>query len=98
MIHRLVKLTFQESKVDNFIALFEERKSQIASFPGCRYLELWREKSDGNVFFTYSHWETNDALEAYRKSELFADTWSKTKVLFADKPQAWSLDSLFQSK
>ena len=30
-------------------------------------------------------------LEAYRNSKLFEETWTQTKALFADKPQAWSL-------
>jgi len=33
-------------------------------------------------------------LEAYRQSELFKNVWSKTKPLFNDKPQAWSVDKI----
>jgi hypothetical protein len=29
-------------------------------------------------------------LEAYRSSELFEQTWAETKILFDDRPQAWS--------
>jgi heme-degrading monooxygenase HmoA len=44
------------------------------------------------VFFTFSIWENEEALENYRQSELFRSTWSKTKVLFSDKPNAWTVD------
>lgn len=98
MIHRLVKLTIAEEHVDTFEELFDQRKEKIASFPGCKHLELWRENTNENIFFTYSHWVTNDALEAYRKSELFAETWKKTKSLFSDKPEAWSLDRLWMAE
>jgi heme-degrading monooxygenase HmoA len=41
---------------------------------------------------TYSIWENTDALENYRKSDLFKEVWSQTKMLFAAPAQAWSLE------
>ena len=52
------------------------------------------DKSEPNIFFTYSFWKNEAALEAYRNSELFKNTWAKTKVLFNEKPQAWSVEML----
>jgi heme-degrading monooxygenase HmoA len=46
------------------------------------------------VLFTYSLWESEADLNAYRHSELFEDTWKHTKALFADKPAAWSVDTV----
>ncbi len=89
MIQRLVKMTFQPDKTDDFIAIFEESKMKIRAMPGCQHLVLWR---NGNVFFTYSIWEDEHALNHYRFSELFKTTWAKTKVLFAEKAEAWSLE------
>lgn len=94
MIKRIVKLTFQEDKLDSFQTIFEESRQKIRQFPGCHHLELWASKNPGNIFFTYSLWESEDALENYRKSELFTETWSRTKVLFADKPEAWSTEAI----
>jgi hypothetical protein len=94
MIKRIVKLTFQEDKVDDFLSLFEQTHQKIRSFPGCKHLELLRGIGPSNVFFTYSFWESEDDLEKYRHSELFRSTWSKTKVLFAGRPEAWSVEPL----
>ena len=91
MIVRLVKMTFRPEEVNVFTALFNERKQTIRAFPGCTHLELWQDSTHGNVFFTYSMWNTEADLNHYRFSEFFKDTWSKTKALFADKPQAWSV-------
>ena len=44
-----------------------------------------------NVLFTYSYWQTEDNLNAYRDSELFAITWRDTKSKFASKAEAWSV-------
>ena len=91
MILRIVQMTFQADKIDEFTALFEERKATIRSFPGCTHLELWQDEHRKNTFFTYSIWDSEAHLDHYRFSDLFKDTWSKTKALFADKPNAWSV-------
>jgi len=94
MIHRLVKLSIAPEHCETFLEFFDGRKSKIESFSGCHHVELWRDVSDEHIFFTYSHWESEDALDAYRKSDFFAETWQKTKSLFSGKPEAWSLDKL----
>jgi quinol monooxygenase YgiN len=91
MIVRIVQMTFQPDKTDQFVALFEERKATIRSFPGCTHLELWQDTREPHIFFTYSNWDAESDLDHYRFSEFFKDTWGRTKALFADKPQAWSV-------
>ena len=84
-------MTFRPEEVENFQALFEERKERIRHFEGCRHLELWQDAHNPNIFFTYSNWDSEEHLNRYRFSELFKDTWSRTKALFAEKPNAWSV-------
>ncbi len=98
MIKRIVKLTFQQDKTEDFLKIFESSKNKIANFEGCHHLELWREKKEGNIFFTYSFWENEAALNEYRKSELFGKIWPKTKALFSDKPEAWSVEVAWEKK
>ena len=91
MIIRIVQMTFKPELVGEFTTLFHERKQTILSFPGCTHLELLRDSANENVFFTYSMWNSEADLNHYRFSEFFKDTWGRTKALFADKPNAWSL-------
>lgn len=92
MVKRIVKLTFHPQLVPEFLALFEDTKDRIRHFPGCLHLELLQESSRHDVFFTFSIWQDEAALNAYRASDLFEDTWARTKALFRDKPEAWSLE------
>lgn len=94
MFKRIVKLELEETKIPEFLSDFEEIKDKIRAFPGCKRLELLQDKSDKGVIFTYSTWESEEALEAYRNSALFGEVWPKIKALFRDKPMAWSVDSL----
>lgn len=90
MIKRLVKLTFQSDKTDDFLTIFEDSKYLIRQREGCQHLELLRNATTPYVFFTLSFWDDEAALNAYRDSELFKTTWSKTKILFSAKAQAWT--------
>jgi heme-degrading monooxygenase HmoA len=91
---RIVRMTFQEDKTDEFLKNFNVVKNQIRSFDGVEYLELLGDKENANVYFTYSIWKSEKHLEKYRNSDLFKSVWAKTKPLFAEKAQAWSVDSV----
>jgi len=87
-------MNFQPEKVDAFLENFHRNKEQIRNFKGNTFLELYQDKNNKSVFFTYSIWESEEDLENYRRSELFNEVWTFTKALFNDKPQAWSVDKL----
>lgn len=91
MIKRIVKLTFRADAVEHFREIFSESKKRIIASEGCYHLELLQQVDAPNVFFTYSYWEDETALDNYRQSDFFQATWKKTKALFDDRPQAWSL-------
>ncbi len=91
MIKRFVKMTFKPEHIQDFKTLFNSKKEFIAAMEGCSHVELLQDINNPNIFFTFSIWEDPKFLEAYRQSQLFEDVWAKTKVLFGDKPEAWSL-------
>jgi hypothetical protein len=95
MIVRIVKLSFKPEAVIDFKSLFEEYKTKIRGFEGCQFLELYQDKNHDNIFFTYSYWENQEALERYRHSPLFKLIWPATKAGFNAKPEAWTLDKLY---
>jgi heme-degrading monooxygenase HmoA len=89
MIIRIVKMTFRPEEIEAFKTLFDQRKNLIRNFEGCTHLELWQDKAQPNIFFTYSYWDSEVHLEAYRTSHFFDDTWTLTKQKFAARPEAW---------
>ena len=97
MIVRIVKMTFRKGKEKEFLQIFNSAKDKIRNFPGCSHLELLRDIHAPHVYFTYSFWETGKDLLRYRKSELFEFTWEKTKKLFLEEPDAWSLEQCLLS-
>ncbi|GAB3985429.1 hypothetical protein GCM10028807_00660 [Spirosoma daeguense] len=94
MLVRIVRMTFLSDKLDDFHAIFDTSKRLIRAFPGNRHLELLRDPNHPSVRMTYSLWESEAALEAYRQSELFRTTWAATKVLFAERAIAFSGEKL----
>ena len=94
MFTRIVKLELEKENVAPFLSNFEEVKEKIRSFPGCTFLELYNDKNDETIFFTYSRWKDESDLENYRKSELFKGVWSVTKPMFRKRAEAWSVDTV----
>jgi len=87
-------MSFIPENVDAFLEMFDHKKESIRNFEGCRLLELYRDKTNSNVFFTYSYWDAVESLEKYRQSDLFNNVWAETKKHFNDKPEAWSVDKI----
>ncbi len=85
-------MTFKEEEISAFKANFEAKKDKIKAFPGCHHVELLQAKDDPKIFFTFSVWDGEDALDAYRHSDLFKGIWKVTKQMFDGRPEAWSLD------
>jgi len=98
MFTRIVKMEFKPEEIENFLTNFEEVKEKIRNFPGCQFLELYRDKYNTDIFFTYSKWSHENDLENYRKSDLFKNVWATTKPMFRSKAQAWSVDTLHRVK
>jgi quinol monooxygenase YgiN len=94
ILTRIVKMTFHVEQIETFRKIFMERKNKIRQSDGCVYLELYQDAERPEIFITYSKWLSEAHLEAYRTSSLFQETWALTKVLFSEKPEAWSLNSL----
>ncbi|MET4107130.1 putative quinol monooxygenase [Hymenobacter sp. UYP22] len=91
MLIRIVRMTFHPERVPEFLALFQQSEDQIRNMPGCRFLELWQDIHEPTVYCTHSHWDSEDQLNAYRKSALFGQVWPATKALFAGPPLAFSV-------
>ena len=71
MLVRIVKLTFKKENISSFEQIFEATKQDIRNFEGCTFLELYRDNENPKIFFTYSYWENENALENYRNSDFF---------------------------
>ncbi|MCC3153985.1 antibiotic biosynthesis monooxygenase family protein [Hymenobacter sp. BT770] len=91
MLIRIVRMTFVAEQVPAFLELFHQSEHRIRQQPGCRHLELWQDADNPAIYCTYSHWDDEAALDAYRKSTLFGEVWPATKRLFAAPPVAFSV-------
>lgn len=95
MITRIVKLHFQEDKTSGFLTFFETIKHKVNTFPGCHGMRLLQDAKNPNIILTFSIWESETDLNKYRDSETFGEVWPTIKPWFAQKPEAWTLNSVF---
>jgi heme oxygenase (mycobilin-producing) len=96
MIIRIVRMHFTEAGVSEFLEIFDKNKVAIRNFPGCTHLQLLKDAEDETIFSTLSHWDNEESLEAYRKSELFGSVWGRVKTLFAERTVAFSLKKFIE--
>ncbi|MDN3643408.1 antibiotic biosynthesis monooxygenase family protein [Lutimonas halocynthiae] len=94
MLVRIVKMTFADEKIDDFQNRFHSIKEKIINFEGCQLLELYQDKENPAIFFTYSYWNSEDDLDRYRKSSFFKEVWTDTRKMFTEKAEAWSVDKI----
>ena len=87
-------MSFRPEEVENFKTIFRTNWQFIKGFEGCSHVELLQDENNGSVFFTYSLWQSEAHLNNYKESELFAEVWGATKVLFNGKPQAWTVKQI----
>lgn len=95
MITRIVKLEFEEDKIQDFLDFFDTIKHVVNEFPGCFGMKLYQDIDRPNIVMTYSHWDQEDSLNKYRNSEQFGQIWPTIKPWFKEKPQAWSVNAYF---
>lgn len=88
-------MELREESVMEFLAFFDEVKEQINRFDGCHGMQLLQDVKVPNIIFTYSWWESEEALNNYRYSDLFANVWPATKKHFKNPAQAWSTEVYF---
>ena len=95
MIKRVVIMDLLPGTEGQFLDIFDTVKKQIRASEGCLGLEVLRSGDEDHIsVWTISFWESETALNLYRSSPLFKQTWSAVKPLFSGKARAWTLTSI----
>ena len=68
-------MSFHKENIPAFLENFNLMKDKIRNAKGNRFLELYQDKNDACIFFTYSYWETVDDLDAK------PEAWSVDKLV-----------------
>jgi len=98
MILRLVSLKIHPDKVEEFKQFFETIYDRIRAAQGCLSLRVVADLEGLGEFFTVSEWESPAALEAYKNTAFFQETWSRVKTFLRDRPWAQSFHVLLDEK
>lgn len=93
-ITRIVKMHFQAQAAEAFAQFAHTIQPTISSFEGCLHLQILRDTTHPTLYFSYSVWQSDQALQAYRQSDFFRQTWAQTKQGFAEPAQAWTVQGI----
>ncbi|GAC1538696.1 MAG: hypothetical protein NVS2B7_09880 [Herpetosiphon sp.] len=91
MITRLVEMEIKPEAVQEFLGLYRSVRREIQSQPGCMQVLLVQAIDRPNQFATWSSWEDEAGLEAYRRSSFFRGFWPSVRALFSSpaRAQTW---------
>ena len=93
MITRIVKLSLDLKNISAFKTIFELNRVNISNQKECTLLELFQDIENPCIFFL-STWNSVNELNIYRNSELFQEIWKEIKILFNNKPKAWTTKTI----
>ena len=93
MLIRLVRLPASEASLPRLRAVLAEVMPTVRQQRGCTHLELLADHDQPTVLYTLSHWNSDNDLQRYRQSEIFAQVWPRLKAELGDRPSAVSLVS-----
>ena len=92
MIKRIVRLTVKDAaSKEAFQEIYRSRNPFKNGVIGCLEVKVMQDVNDDDVFYTVSLWGSNDDLEAYRKSDYFAETWPLVKAQLSKPAEAFSM-------
>ena len=89
---RIVGLPVQVDREGELRKAFDDAYLRIRELPGCAHLALVRGDKDDLEYLTLSLWESPEALDAYRKSSLFASIWPRIRSTLRAEPWARSYE------
>ncbi len=81
---RIVSLSIQEGKVDEFKRIFSgEIIPGLLSTKGCKYAFLTRSTQESNAFISVSIWDSKDDADFYESSGKFKELVDKVSHTFS---------------
>ena len=95
MIKRVVRLTLKDdASINAFQEIYRSRNPFTKGVKGCREVKVLKDVDHDDVYYTFSIWDSNEDLEAYRQSNYFAETWPMVKAQLAKRAEAFSMTEI----
>ena len=95
MITRIVRLTLKdELSLDEFKKLYTKRNPKSRGVSGCLEVRIMKDIKENNIYYTVSKWSNNQALEDYRSSEYFKQTWPMVKSTLAARTKVFTMEDI----
>lgn len=95
MITRIIKLATKDTPED-FMEYMNEVIPEFSAMEGCQQVEVLRGKINEHIFFIYTIWKNNTALNKFRHSEFNQVFWNKLMEMSESRPQVWSVENIFE--
>ncbi len=94
MITRIVKVKIKADDYDNFKNYIGSFVQKVRNFKNNHHADCFADLDDKNYFHVYTIWLTEDALSAFRESELNKEFKNNIQK-WSEKPySAWTIENI----
>ena len=83
-----VLVRVQEGRAEDFLAHMAQETPRVLEFEGCERYAVFADPSEANRFLLYEEWASAEAFEAYRSSELLAESFRVLGPMMAGPPDS----------
>lgn len=96
MIIRIVKMYLKKDEIKSFTDFFSSFQNQILEFDGCMHHDLFPDKDNKEIYYSYTIWKSEVKLKKYRNSELIKNISKAVEPKCEKEPLAWTVDKVFE--
>jgi len=97
MILRVVKMELIETKIGLFERFMSNLKDEKLRQEGCLHHDIFCDKDNNSIYFSYTIWNNEKSLKKYKKSELFKVVSQTIRSFCVKEPLAWTVENVFNS-
>lgn len=88
-------MTVKEQYIDSFRKRVPVISNEVRRVSGCMHNDIFRDRNNDNIFYSYTIWSSEEDIERYLKSMYYKEIWGDIWDYFKKEPMAWKIDNMF---
>lgn len=88
-------MKIKEHCLADFQQLMLTLNNEIRCVDGCKHLEVLNDKADNLTIFSMAIWESEKAIDKYKKTDLYKTVWKQLNEYIAGEPHIWTVENFF---
>ncbi|OFY24093.1 MAG: hypothetical protein A2W98_14235 [Bacteroidetes bacterium GWF2_33_38] len=80
----------------SFATFMKPFQQKIRNFDGCIHHDIFPDKENDDIFYSYTIWKSESKVKKYRNSDLIKHISEAVMPKCTKEPIAWTVDEVFE--